>query len=281
MTAIPLAGSSPSHHVSPFTSFIIIVGKGKDLRDRSLVCTKLKIEKLQLQCMEHWTELVTVFSTIFLRLLNVAIHCIVNFIQAGNVMSTPKGPPPYCGRVVCVSQWSIQLCWLESLTPGRATHAEQVQGWPDYKCGPLVLQFGGLGWGLLHKTLLLQKPRSRENSLYQGNTVARPHNRRKWRPLQLTEISGGTLWRPYGVCTTRHEEDRWGEVRYKIMSCALCPKNEQKQINWMNIIHLVKIPNDRGQTSWPTSKTNELNMQLTRTYSTYLTRGLRIASPLL
>ena len=63
------------------------------------------------------------FLNNFLGLLHVAIHCIANFIQAaGNVMSTPKGPPPYHGGVVCVSQWSIEQCWLESLTPGRATH---------------------------------------------------------------------------------------------------------------------------------------------------------------
>ena len=38
------------------------------------------------------------------------------------------GSLPYRGGIVCVSQGPLELCRLEYYTPGRATHAEQVEG---------------------------------------------------------------------------------------------------------------------------------------------------------
>ena len=50
------------------------------------------------------------------------------FFHSNIRITTPKGPPLYRGGVVCVFQWPVEPCRLESLTPGRATHAEQVEG---------------------------------------------------------------------------------------------------------------------------------------------------------
>ena len=60
---------------------------------------------------------------------------------------------------------------------------------------------------------VITETKSRQNSLYQGNTVARPH--RKWRPLQLTDqmeglCEGLTGYVPQG--TKRIGEVRWGNV---------------------------------------------------------------------
>jgi len=44
------------------------------------------------------------------------------------VANPSQGSPPYRGGMVDVSQRPLELCWLESCTPGGAIHAEQVEG---------------------------------------------------------------------------------------------------------------------------------------------------------
>ena len=117
--------------------------------------------------------------------------------------------PGLISRILRYVGWSLWLL-VGPLMPNRSKDDQT-------KCGPLVLRGGGIGgggraegWYPIPQNPVITETKSRQNSLYQGNTVACPH--RKWRPLQLTEISGGSLWRPCGVCTTRHKEDRWGEV---------------------------------------------------------------------
>ena len=51
-----------------------------------------------------------------------------NLCQLYILIPHPKGTPPYRSGMVFASQWPLELCRLESCTPGRATHAEQVEG---------------------------------------------------------------------------------------------------------------------------------------------------------
>ena len=168
------------------------MGKGNQLllRDRSLTCSKLKIQKRHIQCMEDWTEWVTVFWASFLGLLHAAIHCIVNFIQAG-IMTRPLQRDHHLTVVewfVCLNDPKSNVVWSLWLLVGPLM-PNRSKGYQT-KCGPLVLWVGGLGWGLItlsHKTLLLQKP--------EANKI---------------HFIKGTLW---PVLTTGGSEDRCSKPR--------------------------------------------------------------------
>ena len=83
----------------------------------------------------------------FITIIQLAIPTFFRFtdVTAVNLTtcrvqgSTPKGPPPYCGGVVCVSQRPIALCRLKSFcrTGLRIETSLSVALWS-----------GPLGWGL-------------------------------------------------------------------------------------------------------------------------------------
>ena len=83
----------------------------------------------------------------FITIIQLAIPTFFRFtdVTAVNLTtcrvqgSTPKGPPPYCGGVVCVSQRPIVLCRLKSFcrTGLRIETSLSVALWS-----------GPLGWGL-------------------------------------------------------------------------------------------------------------------------------------
>jgi len=54
----------------------------------------------------------------------------LNWIKIFNYLYAflPMVHVPCCGGKACVLLWSLELCQWESSTPGRATHAGQVEG---------------------------------------------------------------------------------------------------------------------------------------------------------
>ena len=84
------------------------------------------------------------------------------------------GLSPCRGGAALVPQWPPELCWLESCTFGRDTHAKQVEGRGQTK-NLLALQFGGWAEG--------------------------------WQPFPVKKIE--LLQKPEALCATRHKEDRW------------------------------------------------------------------------
>ena len=66
----------------------------------------------------------TQFTSFYQQLNNLDFESVNHFWKAKvfTIINHPTRSPPYRGRMVCVSQWPLELCRLESCTPGRVTH---------------------------------------------------------------------------------------------------------------------------------------------------------------